>query len=88
MDKGKQNRVISMSEFLARKATMLAEKQELQRQPIIIPEFINEALEENRHRERRLGMRVIEQVIDSSDIPKANEVGQAEPPVIPHQEQN
>ena len=86
MDKGRQNRVISMREFLDRKATTLAEKQELQRQPIIIPEFIKEALEENRHRERRLGMRVIEQVIDSSDIPKANEVSQAEPPVIPHQE--
>ena len=86
MDKGKQNRVVSMSEFLDRKATMLAEKQELQRQPIIIPEFIKEALEENRHRERRLGMRVIEQVIDSSDIPKANEVSPVEPSVIPHQE--
>lgn len=86
MDKGKQNRVISMSEFLDHKATMLAEKQELQRQPIIIPEFIKEALEENRHRERRFGMRVVEQVIDSSDIPKANEVNQAEPPVTSHQE--
>lgn len=86
MSKNERNQVISISEFLDRKAAMLAEKQELQRQPIVIPEFIKEALEENRHRERRLGMRVIERVIDSSDIPINNDVSQAGPPAISHQE--
>lgn len=68
MSSGENSNVVSIKAWQQDKQLKEQQREIDARQPIMVPERIAAALEENRARKQRLGMRVVERVID--EVPK------------------
>ena len=71
MSSGENSNVVSIKVWQQDKQLKEQQREIDARQPIVVPEHITVAAEEHRARQQRLGMRVVEQVID--EVPEATD---------------